>query len=291
MIDARLGSLRQTPAARAAQAQAKPTEPEAPPTDPQDTVTVGTYNVRNLFDKANQNPNINTVAKTPTAIKAAFGNIAEADADIVALQEVENLKILTQTLKKSGLNKVYPHVVLVEGNDQRGIDVALISKHPIKRVVSYKDREFPTSEGKTTQFCRDLLRVDLDVKGHPFTVYTTHLKSQMGGDPATVKRLAEASEMRKILEEDMTPFPSRQFVVTGDFNDKASSETLKTVMGDDLVNSLAGQHAVTYPAKKVQFDYVLYPQHMQDQFVSSEVRPNVDGSDHSMVVTTFRLAR
>lgn len=289
MIEARLGSLRLSPAARSsAQAQAKAPEPDAQ-AEPQDTVTVGSYNVRNLFDKAGQNPNNNTVAKTPAAIKAAFGNIAEADADIVALQEVENIKVLNAALKKVGLNKVYPHVVLIEGNDQRGIDVALISKHPVKRVVSYKDREFAGPEGKTTQFCRDLLRVDLDVKGHPFTVYTTHLKSQMGGEPSTQKRLAEAREMRQILAEDMLPFPQRQFVVTGDFNDKPSSESIKTIVGDDLVNSLAGQHAVTYPAKKAQFDYILYPEHMQDDFISSEVRPNEEGSDHSMILSKFRL--
>jgi len=292
MIEARLGSLRLSPAARSsAQAQAKPTEPDVT-VEPQDTVSVGTYNVRNLFDKANQNPNNNTVAKTPAAIKAAFGNIAEADADIVALQEVENIKVLNQALRKTGLNKVYPHVVLIEGNDQRGIDVALISKHPIQRVVSYKDRQFPISEGKTTQFCRDLLRVDLDVKGHPFTVYTTHLKSQMGGEPSTVKRLAEAREVRQIVEEDMKPFPGRRYVVTGDLNDKPSSESIKTIAGDDLVNSLEGtKHPVTYPAKKTQFDYIFYPKHMQADFISSEVRPNEEGSDHSMVVSTFRLAR
>lgn len=290
MIASRLGSFGPTPAARStAQAEAKPTEPDAS-ADPVDTVSVGTYNVRNLFDKAGQNPNNNTTAKSPAAIKAAFGNIAEADADVVALQEVENIKVLNQALKKAGLNKIYPHVVLIEGNDQRGIDVALISKHPIKRAVTYKDREFELSEGKTTQFCRDLLRVDLDVKGHPFTVYTTHLKSQMGGDPSTVKRLAEAREVRKIIEEDMKPFPGRKFVVTGDLNDKPSSEAIKTIAGDDLVNSLEGtKHPVTYPAKKTQFDYIFYPQHMQADFLGSEVRPNVEGSDHSMVVSTFRL--
>ena len=58
--------------------------------------------------------------------------IKQADSgrspDIVVFQEVENINAL-QKLKSLGLkDEGYKEIVLVEGTDKRGIDVAIISK-------------------------------------------------------------------------------------------------------------------------------------------------------------------
>ncbi len=52
-------------------------------------------------------------------------------ADILILQEVENFSIL-EDLRKSYLAKVYPlEATLIEGNDYRGIDIAVLSRFPV----------------------------------------------------------------------------------------------------------------------------------------------------------------
>lgn len=45
-------------------------------------------------------------------------------ADILAVQEVEHIKILKQ-FNSDFLNGMYEHVVLIEGNDTRFIDVGV----------------------------------------------------------------------------------------------------------------------------------------------------------------------
>ena len=51
-------------------------------------------------------------------------------ADVIALQEVENLGTLNRLA--DALPRDYPHRVLIEGGDPRGIDVALLSRVPLR---------------------------------------------------------------------------------------------------------------------------------------------------------------
>lgn len=52
-------------------------------------------------------------------------------ADIIALQEVENVSILDQLRTSKLADLGYKPAILVEGTDARGIDVALLSKFPL----------------------------------------------------------------------------------------------------------------------------------------------------------------
>ena len=52
-------------------------------------------------------------------------------ADIIALQEVENLAILERLRTKYLGDAGYLPAILIEGNDNRGIDVAFLSKLPL----------------------------------------------------------------------------------------------------------------------------------------------------------------
>ena len=52
-------------------------------------------------------------------------------ADIIALQEVENVSILEQLRTSKLADLGYRPAILVEGTDARGIDVALLSKYPL----------------------------------------------------------------------------------------------------------------------------------------------------------------
>lgn len=263
------------------------------------TVTFGTYNVKNLFDNKDQDPKLGTVAKPEKELRFLAEQLRKGNADVVALQEVENLPVLKKFLKDY-MPGEYSEVVLVEGNDRRGIDVAVISKYPIKTVVTHKDNEFPTAKGdEMMTFNRDLLRVDVEVKGSEWSVYTTHLKSKLGGPVSDNERVGEAREIRRILEEEMKPFPQRNFVVMGDLNDTPESDTIQTLLNGDepLINNL--EHAdennnKTFPAKrpKEQIDYVLFPEHLEDNLVSTGTVGGQNAklaSDHMMVTATFRL--
>ncbi|MBI3929753.1 MAG: endonuclease/exonuclease/phosphatase family protein [Armatimonadetes bacterium] len=266
-----------------------------------ETVTVGTYNVKNMFDHLDQNPREGNKAKPEKELEALARVIERSGADVVALQEVENREVL-QHFVDEYLAGEFTDVVLVEGNDGRGIDVALISKFPVTDAVSHKDNVFPLPDGSgTTQFRRDALRVDVDIPGYPMSVYTVHLKSRLGGPEATAQRQAEASELRRVVNQEMAPFPKHNFVVTGDFNDSPPTETLRRVLqgeaGDEpLVDVLEGKpwdERDTWPSRgpNRQFDFVIMPEHMGDNLVDSRVHQYPESkraSDHLMVTATLR---
>lgn len=266
-----------------------------------DTVTVGSYNVENMFDGIDEDPQRGNREKPERELQALAKVIKRSGADVVALQEVENKEVLQSFVDR--YLPEYGDVVLVEGNDARGIDVAVISKYPIKRVLSHKNDVFPTSDGRETKFKRDALRVDVDVPGYPLSVYTVHLKSRRGGEEAAIQRHAEAQELRRIIDREMKPFPKHNFVVTGDFNDTPGSETLASLTspektaGKPLFDTLEGKpwsERDTWPSShpRRQFDHILIPQHMKDDLVQSKVNRYPESeiaSDHLMITAKFKI--
>ena len=57
----------------------------------------------------------------------------------------------------------FPYSILIDGNDPRLIDVAILSRHPIVRVRSNQHLR----SGNSYLFSRDCLEVELDVGGSP----------------------------------------------------------------------------------------------------------------------------
>lgn len=264
---------------------------------------VASFNVENLFDRVDDPRTFDE--ETPPKSDADLRNLAKAlkasNADVVTLQEVENVKVLKSFLDQN-LPGVYPHVVLVEGNDPRGIDVAVISKHPLSNVRSHKNNRFRVPESRySIRFKRDLLKVDVQVGPYPVSVYTTHYKSHGGGKEADDQRLAEALETRRILQEDMKRFPGRRIVVTGDFNDTPRSPVGRVFLPNkssawhlnDGLESVPGHQRTTHAPTHRTIDYVLYSDSMEREYVGGgvQVLPERDmGSDHYLIYADFRLA-
>src|SRR5215217_502049 len=102
------------------------------------------------------------------------------DADVLAVQEVEDITTLTAFVREELPALGYKHIVLVEGNDERLIDVGLLSRLPIGAVTSWRHaRRDPVDPDPI--FSRDLLQVEiLKANGAQrlLTVFVTHLKSK-----------------------------------------------------------------------------------------------------------------
>ena len=132
--------------------------------------------------------------------------IRDTHADLLILQEVEGQPALeafyANYLNRAGdaaarhvstasPNAIYPHRVAIDGNDGRGIGIAAISKWPFKTVTSHRHVTFrdlgldpaqATTGGNPPSpddriFKRDCLELDLEVEGHPLTVFGVHFKS------------------------------------------------------------------------------------------------------------------
>lgn len=241
------------------------------------SITVGTFNLNNLFSRFNFRAEIGHVPGDDTGgitltfdqdafrVRTNMGRLVRAkdagdteevarrirevmNVDVLAVQEVEHIEVL-KSFNRDHLRGLYPYVALVEGNDQRLIDVGLLSKLPIGPVISHQAAVHPADPGRRI-FSRDLLQVEIQKKNGDklFNIYNTHLKSHFvlpGQD--SVEATARANELRRRQAETIARVITRMerrnsaFVLVGDMNDPPDSEFLApmlTVDGDPLFNAL-----------------------------------------------------
>lgn len=204
-------------------------------------VRIATYNVENMFD-AHDDPYASDVDRYRnnallTKPQEELGKLAEVitklNADVLGLQEVENRGFLEE-FNRTYLSALgYREVVLVEGNDKRGIDVAVLSRYPVGPVESYRhldlDIEGASEPGR---FSRDLLEVTIrPPHTRPFRVYVAHLKSRSGGRQATLQRQAEARKVRQVWDWRLKEEPGALFAFLADCNDDPGKGTITTLIG------------------------------------------------------------
>ena len=186
-------------------------------------IRIGTYNILNLFEHL-QNDKNNPVKNH----ERRLGNTAairEMNADFQLLVEVENLAAL-QTFNKDYLNDDFVPFV-IDGNDTRGIDVALLVKKNLRIEIEYRSHK--NYAGKV--FSRDApvaLVFDLDNNGKRLgsprlAIMLVHQKSKRTDpdkeDQTAQVRKAQAIAALEIVELIKTEF-QEQFpvIIGGDFN-------------------------------------------------------------------------
>lgn len=178
---------------------------------------------------------------------------------VLAVQEVENIEAL-RTFNAEQLDGLYAHAVLIEGNDPRLIDVGVLSKLPLGRIVSHQTEPDPDVPGKRV-FGRDVLQVDVlspTRSRRLFTLFNTHLKSNFVDfrDPdkpgAAIRnnrrRQRQATAMAELIERETRP--NSRNVVVGDMNDDPDSDFMQPLVGGSLnmVDALVGV-TETQPSK------------------------------------------
>lgn len=165
--------------------------------------------------------------------------IFDAGADVLALVEAESRPVLRTfqevMAKKLELDAPYRHLMLIDGNDRRGIDVGLATKDgfPIGRVLSHVDDLKP--DGNPI-FSRDCPEYEVTTpSGNTVMVLANHFKSKFGGnDPASqAKRRAQSEAVagyyQRLLDEGQ-----QNIVVLGDLNDTPDSADLAPLLETDL---------------------------------------------------------
>ena len=163
--------------------------------------------------------------------------IAEIDADVLGLVEAESRPALMRfsTVLKSVKASPYDHIMLIDGNDERGIDVGLMTRKnfPIVEIRSHVDDT--DSTGRI--FSRDCAEYTIATpSGNKLVLLVNHLKSKGFGKPADsdAKRERQAKRVKEIY--DGARQGGATFVaVIGDFNDFPTSSPLRPLIaGTDL---------------------------------------------------------
>ncbi|NWG36570.1 endonuclease/exonuclease/phosphatase family protein [Nitrososphaera sp.] len=178
-----------------------------------------------------------------TAIENTARVINEVNADVLCVVEADNRIVLTrfneQVIPKVG-GQQYDHAMLIDGNDERGIDVGIMTRrdYPIESIVSHV---YDTDAGGTV-FSRDCAEYRVATpSGRTLLVLVNHFKSKGYGPPSesNARRERQARQARKIYDERLQA-GFEYIVVAGDLNDTPDGAPLAPLLADGaLVDIMA----------------------------------------------------
>jgi endonuclease/exonuclease/phosphatase family metal-dependent hydrolase len=160
--------------------------------------------------------------------------IQDVKADILAVVEADNriglARFNEQLLKPR--EATYGSIMLIEGNDERGIDVGLLTKpgHPIESVVSHVD----DMENDARVFSRDCPEYTVRVnEATVILVMVNHLKSKGYGSQADsdARRKVQARRVREIYDLRRSQGMA-MIAIVGDFNDTPDRDPLTPLLSD-----------------------------------------------------------
>lgn len=168
--------------------------------------------------------------------------IAEVNPDILALVEVESRpavqhfhdKVLRPLLKEA-----YPYNMVIDGNDEGGIDVGGLSRYPVQRMRSH----IADVAGNSRIFSRDYPEYYLELpSGRELLLLPNHFASK-GNDATGQRRRVQASAVRTIYQSLSKRYPYA--VVAGDLYDYPQSSALaplvrRTNLRDAMPQTIPG---------------------------------------------------
>jgi endonuclease/exonuclease/phosphatase family metal-dependent hydrolase len=192
--------------------------------------------------------------------------INEVKADVVCVVEVESRPVLRRfndTILNEG---PYPHAMLIDGNDERGIDVGLLCRRPVTDMRSHTDDLDPVTNWPV--FSRDCAEFEIDIPGtRQLWVLLNHFKSRGYGSKASndAKRKRQAETVAAILRR--FDLQKQWVIVAGDFNELPNSDSLSPLLErEGLRNSFEKlpndvdrwtHRDDAAPSKNDQIDYLL----------------------------------
>ena len=209
--------------------------------------------------------------------------ILDVAPDILATEEVENLYTL-RTFNHQFLDDYFDRMLLIDGNDPRGIDVGILLKkgldaeilavrthvddaQPEKSVV----RSFNSAIGyqvRNAIFSRDCLEVDVKFNNKVLTLLVNHFKAQDGKESSAQRRAAQAERVLDLAEAahkagkspivmgDLNADPTKG----RDFDKKSLNVLLKKGANQPLVDHFPADtwtHYYTSGKEVSRLDYIL----------------------------------
>lgn len=196
-------------------------------------LSIANWNVHDFFDTVNDSTQDSVLSATDyTKKQKGIGAVLkDLNADVVMLAEVEKQHILDD-MNKNVLGNMYANRTLLEGNDPRGINVAVMSKIPPDAVTSHKDDTFTKAgtNGPVYHYSRDCLEVRFTFNDRKIVLLGVHYKSKEPTDDPD-KRLAEAQHTRALADGITQADPSTVVIILGDYNDTPGSPPLAAVVG------------------------------------------------------------
>ncbi len=167
--------------------------------------------------------------------------MAALEADVLGIVEAESRPVLMQyceTVLPAVGGQAFAHAMIIDGNDERGIDVGLLTRkgYPIGRMRSHVDERM---DNGARVFSRDCPVYEVATpSGETLVVAVNHFKSKGYGSQAAndARRKAQAERVALIYAR-LVGEGARLVAVIGDFNDTPDRAPLRPLLdGTDLAD-------------------------------------------------------
>ena len=215
------------------------------------------------------------------AVKNTARVITEVDADILCLMEIETRpqlqafhdQLLNPRFLRPSKKAGYSEIMLIDGNDSRGIDVAVMSRLEIDYLKSHVHERVDYIGKRKKLFNRDCLQTGFIMPdGSRLHILTNHLKSKRSNyhqDPDSDKRRLLQSKRIATIAKELTD-QGDHVIVSGDLNATPEDPSLTPLFDRaKLYNvnlELPEHNRGTFRNSKHQLDYLL---------VSNSLRPHL----------------
>jgi predicted extracellular nuclease len=222
-------------------------------------------------------------AVNDVAVKMAAKVIKEVNADILTVIEAEDRIAIcnfnNQLLKPIGSE--YDKIMLIDGNDERGIDVGILMKpnHQIESIVSHVD----DSNNGSLIFSRDCPEYLVNCNGEKILVMINHFKSKGYGSQADsdARRKLQAQRVKELYDLRKSQ-GIKHIAIVGDFNDTPERDPLSPLLKSELKdifkhdNFKGDGRPGTYGngAESNKIDYILLSPALYDKVSSGGVCRN-----------------
>jgi endonuclease/exonuclease/phosphatase family metal-dependent hydrolase len=247
--------------------------------------------------------------------------ISDIDADLICLCEVESRPslerfhdaILQKKFLKPAGKPGYDYIVLFDGNDTRGIDVAILSRLPIGWIRSHIQEKSEYNGNMVSTFSRDCLEAQVQMpNGMTLFLMLNHFKS-MGSCPKNDPNCDRKRELQAKRVEELVrghDLQKEYVIVAGDLNSEPTSSSLSPLINDKGLYNVNLELPVgergTYGTGNEQIDYLLVSNAIKKHLktvrierrgVFSKKWPHYEtvtnnvneASDHSAVVAEFQI--
>lgn len=177
---------------------------------------------------------LKTAPVNQIAIRNTAQVLRDVDADVMVVIEAENriaLKQYSEIVLKSVEGHPYEEIMIIDGNDPRGIEVGVMTKNgfTIGRMQSHVHDKDVAGRLIFSRDCPEYLIKT--PSGESIWVLPNHFKSKFGGDDAASrrKRLTQANRVKEIYQR-LTAEGETNIIVLGDLNDTPTSQALRPLL-------------------------------------------------------------
>lgn len=164
--------------------------------------------------------------------------------DILILEEVENKNVLEKWrnsyLKPAG----YSEAILIEGKDDRGIDVAMLTRLPLEGEAKLHDIDFTIPEDEKSKHfkSRGILQTRLKLSdGTILNVFGGHFPSQGSTTPYRERAILKMNELKKTIPDNELAVAGGDFNITVD-EDRKHGLYNKQLASEWKVSHMIGCH-------------------------------------------------